>query len=170
MRTQPNTRKTNALQKKITMAGLLANCSTAESRKLLKKHGIDDAINHEDLEVKISKLYHNTDDKKALEKELAEIHPHKEFILQNLAPNQKVEAIEEILPVDPNEPIREVIVEELPAEKTSGACGCSSADGSGVPAQNSSSPGLSNNQMTMFTIFGIITIFAMVVIKTSKSA
>ena len=170
MRTQPNTRKTNALQKKITMAGLLANCSTAESRKLLKRHGMDDAINHEDLEVKISKLYHNTDDKKALEKELAEIHPHKDFILQNLAPTKKEEAIEEILPADPNEAIREVIVEELPGEKTSGACGCSHADGGTTPVQGSNSTGFTNNQMTMFTIFGIITIFAMVVIKTSKTA
>ena len=69
---------------------LLANESTAESRKLLKKYKVGDAKNCADLEVKLAKLYFETPDKLQFEKELAEIHPHKTWILKRT----KVEEVE----------------------------------------------------------------------------
>ena len=68
---------------------LLASEATADSRKLLKKHNIEDAKNYSDLEDKLAKLYLNTDDKIALEKELAEIHPHKKWLVKYIMPTPK---------------------------------------------------------------------------------
>ena len=53
---------------------LLANESTSDSRKLLKKYNKADAINTADLEVKLAELYYSVPDKIVLEREMAEIH------------------------------------------------------------------------------------------------
>lgn len=74
----------------ITLMTLLANEATDGSRKLLKKYGEPDAKNHKDLEVKLAELYFKTPDKVKLEKELAELHPHKKWILKNTEPEVKV--------------------------------------------------------------------------------
>jgi len=74
----------------ITLMTLLANEATDGSRKLLKKYGQQDAKNYKDLEIKLAELYFKTSDKVKLEKELAEIHPHKKWILKNTEPEIKV--------------------------------------------------------------------------------
>ena len=74
----------------ITLMTLLANEATDGSRKLLKKYGESDATNYKDLEVKLAELYFKTPDKVKLEKELAELHPHKKWILKNTEPEVKV--------------------------------------------------------------------------------
>lgn len=61
---------------------LLANEATADARKLLKKYNKPDAKNCADLEVKLAQLYFDTPDKLAIEKDLAEIHPHKNWLLR----------------------------------------------------------------------------------------
>jgi hypothetical protein len=70
----------------ITLMTVLANEATAPSRKLLKEYGMQDAKNYQDLEIKLAELYFNTKDKVALEKKLATIHPHKNWILKNVQP------------------------------------------------------------------------------------
>lgn len=85
---------------------LLANESASESRKLLKKYNKPDAKDCADLEVKLAQLYFDTPDKLAFEKELAAIHPHKDWILKRT----KVEEVE-----------KPVVVEE--PQKTSSAEG-----------------------------------------------
>ena len=70
----------------ITLMTVLANEATGPSRKLLKKYGQPDAKNYQDLEVKLAQLYFNTKDKVELEKQLAAIHPHKNWILKNVQP------------------------------------------------------------------------------------
>ena len=74
----------------ITLMTLLANEATDGSRKLLKKYGEQDAKNYKDLEVKLAELYFKTADKVQLEKEVAELHPHKKWILKNSEPEVKV--------------------------------------------------------------------------------
>ena len=61
---------------------LLANEATADSRKLLKKYNKADAKDCSDLEVKLAQLYFDTPDKLAIEKDFAEIHPHKNWLLK----------------------------------------------------------------------------------------
>ena len=62
---------------------LLAYESTADARRLLKKYGYPDAKSYGDLEVKLAELYYAVPDKLSLEKEFAEIHPHKNWVLKN---------------------------------------------------------------------------------------
>jgi hypothetical protein len=84
----------------ITLMTVLANEATGPSRKLLKNYGQPDAKNYQDLEIKLAELYFNTKDKVALEKQLAEIHPHKNWILKNVQPVieeiSKQEQVEEV--------------------------------------------------------------------------
>lgn len=84
----------------ITLMTVLANEATGPSRKLLKQYGQPDAKNYQDLEVKLAQLYFNTKDKVELEKQLAAIHPHKNWILKNVQPvieeKSKQEQIEEV--------------------------------------------------------------------------
>ena len=69
-------------KQEITLMTLLANEATEDSRKLLKKYKKPDAKNCSDLEVKLSQLYFEIPDKLQIEKEFAEIHPHKNWLLK----------------------------------------------------------------------------------------
>jgi hypothetical protein len=170
--------RTQRKKQRVSLLGVIANGSTGDARRLLMKYGEPDATNHKDLEVKLSKLYAKTDDKIQLEKEIAELHPHKEFILQYLAPKPIV-----------SEP--EITIEEVEAKTkamatggcgcgnpncrnsqlsnacgcsgfggTSNACGsCSGVDGSNTtPVSNSASM---NSGIMVLGILGIIGIFAL---------
>jgi hypothetical protein len=70
----------------ITLMTVLANEATGPSRKILREYGAKDARDYKDLEVKLAELYFNTQDKVALEKKLALIHPHRKWILKNSEP------------------------------------------------------------------------------------
>jgi hypothetical protein len=70
----------------ITLMTVLANEATGPSRRLLKDYGMSDPKNYQDLEIKLAELYFNTKDKVELEKKLASIHPHKNWILRNVQP------------------------------------------------------------------------------------
>ncbi len=63
---------------------LLAQEATENSRKLLKKYNMPDAKNYSDLEAKLAELYFATPDKLQLEKDIANIHPHKDWILKRV--------------------------------------------------------------------------------------
>lgn len=109
---------------------LLANESTSDSRKLLKKYGKEDAKDHNDLEKKLEQLYYSADDKLQVEKEMAEIHPHKKWLFRTLKP--VVEMKEEI------------------KEKTSGADGvCSCCSKKSNVNENSSFDGLEKGPTTI---------------------
>ena len=86
--------KNTGIKKDITLMTLLANESTSDARKLLKKYGKPDPKSYSELEVKLAELYFETPDKVQLEKELAELHPHKNWLTKLLPP--KVEIKEEI--------------------------------------------------------------------------
>lgn len=88
--------KRKQTKQEITLMTLLANESAVESRKLLKKYNKPDAKDCGDLEVKLAQLYFETPDKLAIEKELAAIHPHKDWILKRM----KVEEVEKPIVVE----------------------------------------------------------------------
>lgn len=104
-------KKSNAKRKDITLMTLIANESTSDARKLLKKYGKQDAANYEDLETKLANLYFEQNDKITLEKELAEIHPHKKWLSKYIAPPIEIKK-------------EEVTIEVKPEEKKSNADGC----------------------------------------------
>ena len=178
---KPSTAKTNAKKKKITILGCLANESTGKSRKLLKKYGQEDAVNHQDLEYKLSQLYKSVDDKKQLEKEFAEIHPHRDFILKYAQP--KIEKIEE--PVSASKEVETIVVstpevkkveETVVVEEKSNcsgncSCGCSGFDGA-KPSQSASevmpSNAIGTDRLIVLGMFGFVSILALVLITKNK--
>lgn len=101
--------KGNWAKKEITLLTLLANESTDGSRKLLKKYNKPDAVNHEDLERKLAELYFSTIDKIELEKEMAKIHPHRDWILKY--EQVKVDDVKKDEPK--KEEIKEIKVEQV---------------------------------------------------------
>jgi aldehyde:ferredoxin oxidoreductase len=63
----------------------------------LNKYGKQDAVSIPDLEKKLTDLYFSVEDKVQLEKEMAEIHPHKNWLLKTMKPEEKeVQVVEEI--------------------------------------------------------------------------
>jgi len=83
--------KPNSQQKGIDLFDLIAIESTSQARELLKKMSGEDALNKRDLKAKLAKLYFNPNtDKLTLEKELANIHPHKDWILKRCVQETKV--------------------------------------------------------------------------------
>lgn len=169
--------RTQRKKQRMTLLEVIANGSTGEARRLLKKYNEPDATNHKDLEFKLSKLYQKTDDKVKLEKEIAEMHPHKEFILHNLAPATVTEP--EIMVAEVDEKTREMATggcgcgnPNCRNNQVSNACGCSSHFGgnsnacgcSGVDGTNSlqtTKPMSMDNGLMILGIVGIISIFAL---------
>ena len=71
---------------KVELTELLAYNATASARKLLQKYGRQDAVGYDDLQEKLDDLYKFENDKIAVERAFAEIHPHRDFILKYLSP------------------------------------------------------------------------------------
>ena len=81
-----NTQPPQKPKPKVELTELLAYNATASARKLLQKYGRQDAVGYDDLQSKLDDLYKYENDKIAIEKEFAEIHPHRDFILKYLSP------------------------------------------------------------------------------------
>lgn len=96
-----------------TLLSVLANGSTDKARELLKRHSGQDAINTQDLQVKLARVYALSPSKIEIEKQFAEIHPHKDFILKYLTPKAEVSTLA---------PDKIVVKEEI-TEKAHAPCG-----------------------------------------------
>jgi len=155
--------RNNGGKKDITLMTLLANESTADARNLLKKYNKADAINTGDLEVKLAELYYSAPDKLVLEKEMAEIHPHKKWLLKYVAPPME-QAKQDIKQIEEG---KDTILSNAdggcgcgnpncPYNKKSNACGCSHFD---AVTPTPSSP---EKQYTPMDYMSIIGMFAVV--------
>ena len=72
-------------KQEITLMTLLANEATKGAGEILSKHNIAKPKNHNELEVKLAELYFAPKtDKLAIEKQLANIHPHKDWLIRSL--------------------------------------------------------------------------------------
>jgi len=152
--------------------GLLAECSTDEARALLKKYGMPPAKNKAELELALARLYKTCDDKKRLEKDFAEIHPHKEFLKKYIAPKPTVKS--------------EVVVEEIKSETTTPSitpapqmpepisncngnpnCNCNNSNFSGADGSKTPDTAISNDKdkLIVYGMFGIVSILALVLIS-----
>lgn len=156
----------------ITITELLAINKTADCRRLLQKHGIADAKNYEDLQDKLIQLYRSTSDKREIEKQVALMHPHKEFILKYCAPPVEVPKDIKVGPgVAPvtNPGTTQIILEDFKGDegnrsgmngKHSCACGCgghSGFDGGGQFSQS--------KDMQMIALVAIVSIVALIIYK-----
>jgi len=158
--------------RKITIMGLLAECSTDDARKLLKKYGLPEARNTQELEFQLAKLYKTCDDKKQLERDFAEIHPHKEFLKKYLLPPPPVKAevvIEDLKP----DPIVVKEVEKTPelATPLNGfPYPYNNQDYSGLDGNQNNANNLSNDKdkLIIFGMFGFVSILALVLISRNN--
>lgn len=89
-------KKTNKKKQYKTLLSVLANGSTDEARALLIKNSGEDAKNEQDLENKLARMYASSSSKIDIEKQFAEIHPHKDFILKYVKPKEELQHIKPI--------------------------------------------------------------------------
>ena len=175
-KTKPEQRSGNHLKQDISMMCLIANENTSGSRKLLKKLGKSDAKNHDDLELSLAKLYKDAADKLVVEKEFAEIHPHKDFILKYCENKTSKKEIEpEQIEVQKKEVIEQSEIDPAPAEmiysnccgmsgangQSSCACGCGGA--SSFTGNNTGSGSTDTKDLMMFGMVAIVSIFGLIV-------
>jgi hypothetical protein len=164
MRTEAN--------RKITIMGLLAECSTDDAKQLLKKYGLPDAKNKQDLELKLATLYKKCDDKKQLEKDFAEIHPHKEFMKKYLLPTPpvKAEVVLQDLTPPPSLTVESISTPEIVSNCDGKTCTCNSSNFSGVDGLQTNATNNSNDKdkLIIFGMFGFFSILALVLISQKK--
>jgi len=131
-----------------TLLSVLASGSTPEARRLLKECTGEDAFSEQDLESKLARLYTDSTSKLDLEKDFADIHPHKDFILKycvtkSIAPMDEPINVNK-LNTSNTEVVKQVEIitsptkkeTENPTEGRACACGCgrySNAEGGETP-------------------------------------
>lgn len=152
------------------LLSLLSVEATAGSRNLLKKHGKPDAKNYKDLESKLAELFYSCDDKKAIEKELCDIHPHKQFILRYVEkPAEKTTKIEApngavMTPDNIKEILREYISSN--SENFSNCAGnpnCNCGSSSFLGGSGTMAPSPINNTHMLMGVLGVVAIVGLLV-------
>lgn len=161
-----------------TLLSVLASGSTPEARRLLKDYCGEDAFSEVDLENKLASLYATSTSKLDLERDFANIHPHKEFILKyckmdvqepininelNPSNTKVVKQVEIITP-----PTKAEI--ENPTQGTACACGCrnqfSNAEGT------TQQPSSQTNLVMALSVIGVVSIVALtttlILMKSNK--
>lgn len=156
-----------------TLLSVLANGSELESRDLLKKYSGQDAQNTQDLEVKLARVYALSTDKREIEKHFALIHPHKEFILKYIKPQEELQPLKADDSITPETELVEAkkvthtVLHDgysnangLDCDKSSNACGCSSSF-NGYSNMSGDSQTLTTNNHGIMVV-GIVSIVALV--------
>lgn len=147
------------LKKSNSLLTFLANESEDKTAKLLQNLGVK-VFNKKDMESKLADFYTNCTDKKEFERKLAEIHPHKDWILRVLAPKKDTIKIEDVKPTEKEIKVSEDAIKRISLLEDRAS------------SNNSNFTGDSNtkiNQNDKLVIFGIVTVVAMfglIVIKT----
>jgi hypothetical protein len=156
-----------------TLLSVLANGSELESRALLKKHSGQDAQDTKDLEVKLARVYALSPIKIEIEKEFAEIHPHKDFILKYFKPEPII--IEKDITKVTNlaeEPVTIVPKQVYSKAEGENQCNCHKCMGGYSNASGSEQPIVmpkDNNSIMVVGIVSIVAIFGMVLyLKNNK--
>ena len=154
---KPNSSKaTDGGRQDITLMTLLANEATSDSRKLLKQYNKEDAKNCADLEVKLAELYFGQEDKKQLEKELSNLHPHKDWILKNQKLDPIIEEEKEI-------EIEDVVAKKSTPEsneKTEAVCPKCATQGNYMSCDGPTSPSYHTPRISVIEYMGIIGMMA----------
>lgn len=159
-----NKKKGQVLMRTIAMG------STDEARKLLINKNVEPAKNIPDLEYKLALLYQSTPNKKDIELELANIHPHKDFILKYLSPKE----LDKEVPM--NTEAENKIVEMATDSKTSNCegntnCSCNKSNMNGNYSNvggDTKNSQINHNQTIILGFVSIVAIFGMVLIYKQK--
>lgn len=143
---------------------LLANCSTKESLALLEKYNFPKPRNKKELEFFLAKLYKEADDKKQIEKDFAEIHPHINFLKKYVLCEEKPKT--DLVVESVASPIITTLPE--PTSNCEGKCNCTKCTSNFDGNIEKQSINLSNDKILIFGMFGIISILALVIVNQKK--
>jgi hypothetical protein len=159
-------------KRELTLMTLLANEATKESRSLLKKYKRPDAKGYNDLELKLAELYTSMPDKFALEKEMAEIHPHKNWLLRRLELDKpkeiKAEKVEvETIKQMPTTPSNVCLNPYCPIHGSIPMCEYSNASGAKNPFTSEGKPNTQQSSETQSVrnvsdYAGLVAVIAMI--------
>ncbi len=154
----------NKKHKTNSLLTFLVNESEDKSAKILQDLG-QKVYNKKDLEKKLALHYTNCTDKIELEKQLANIHPHKDWILRVLGEKKPNEVVENIKPIKKDLKISEEDIKKVSnLENRSCACGCqSNFDGS---TNNPNTLNINNDKLIIFGIVTVVAMFGLIIIKT----
>lgn len=173
--------KDKKIAKYNTLIYSISRGSTNEARELLNRLAGQEAKNVSDLEIKLAQFYLKSNDKVSLEKQLAEIHPHKDFILRYLAPKK-----EEVITLNTGENSENektstegVVVHNgyssANGEQYSKCEGCSGTCGSGVQKMSGADGSGSqqvisgrNDTVLVLGLVSIVAMFGLVIINNKK--
>lgn len=162
----------NKRQKKqySTLLSVLSSGATPEARRLLKDCTGQDAFSEQDLEHKLTRLYTNSTSKLDLEKDFADIHPHKDFILKYCVTKSIMPMNEPIninkLNNSNTEIVKQVDITTIPTKKeienpTEGrACACGCGKYSNADGEKISQSSKVNLTIVVLGIVGIVAIVA----------
>lgn len=132
---------------------LVAYEATKQGDELIQKYGIEKATSYQDLERKLSELYGQVPDKIAYERELAEIHPHKKWLLKYIEPKIKEVKVEVPVPA--------------PLEIKSNADGL--ADKSAGNSVLQQAPMSSTDYIAIMGIIGVVGVLSLSLIIAAKA-
>lgn len=130
----------------------------------------EDATSHSDLETKLAQLYFGSTSKIDLEKKLAAIHPHRDFILKYADKPVKSDTAEKFpagsIPLAPQylKPIDhgEIVIQQdlsKPSEGKACACGCQKKQGFMNADGGNTAPQINVTAIAITTMISAVAIF-----------
>jgi hypothetical protein len=134
---------------------ILTISNPSACKEILAKYSNDSSVRDmKELQMKLARTYAVSSNKIDMERDFAQIHPHKDFIMKYFLPKEEF--------VVKDSPV----MIETPAEPTKSANGCncecskySNAEGNSPAPQGES---ISSNSIMMLSIVGIVAIVGMV--------
>lgn len=153
-----------------TLLSVLANGSTEQARDLLTRHSGGDAQDVKDLEIKLARVYATSSNKKDIEREFAQIHPHKDFILKYVTAKEEIKPLEAIhdqvvKPIENSGTKKMVMVHDgyANADGCEQTCGCPKCMGySNASGEQPQSVDKGNQNIMVLGIVSVVAILGMV--------
>jgi hypothetical protein len=160
-------------KKEITLMTILANEATKESQNILQKYKKPKAQSYSDLEMKLAELYFAPKtDKLVLEKELAEIHPHKKWLIRTLELDKKPDLEKEVkieTLETPKKSVKETCISETCVDDDCEVHGKERMSGFTGQSQSSSSGMIGRSSIEIIGLVGVVGLIGLTFIIVSKN-
>ena len=160
-----------AKKREITLMTVLANEATNKSQAILQKYNQSKAQSYQELEMKLAELYFKPKmDKVLLEKELAEIHPHKEWMIRTLELGTKPDLEKYELKTVKNSPGKKITTECIDEKCEDDNCAIHGSEktSSFTGSQQSNSQSLRSN-IEIIGLVGVVGLLGLTFIIVSKN-
>lgn len=157
-------KKSKKNQEYKTLLSVLANGSTEKASSVLKKYSGETARDTKDLEVKLARMYAISPSKIDIEKDFANIHPHKDFILKYTEVKKAV--VEPKVQPEQNNytdlPKNTTTIALEPTSNANGNCECNCPCCSAKYSNAEGMPQTPNQPMDKNVIFGLVSVVGII--------